>query len=113
MKRNYSRSVTRWLTFPLLCFLGMLLVSGIVIITCRIPALSKIYDFFYLIFLLIVIILPPIFALCGIPGIILSFSALRNQEQQWPILGKLIISGIYLAVGLCFSYNLTYYVLFQ
>lgn len=113
MKKNYSRAASKWLICPLFSILAWLLITGILLITTRFSALSRVTDFFYLIWLFIFTIFPVIFALCGLPSAIFSLMALCNREPKQPVIGMLLISLIYLTAGLYFSYQLTYYVLFQ
>ena len=111
MDKNYSRSAFKWHIYPLFSFLAMILLSAIAFITTRIAALSGVTDFLFLIYLLIIILLPAIFALCGIASLVFSMKALRNREPKSPILGNLLIAFIYLAVGLYYTYHFTYQVL--
>jgi len=113
MKRNYSRSVTKWLLYPLLSFPALLLLSAIAFVFNHIPILRKITDFLFLFYLLIIICLPTIFASCGIPGFIFSLKALRNHEDRPLVLTKLLIVVIYLAAGFYYTYYFTYDILFR
>jgi hypothetical protein len=113
MEKNYSRAAAKWLICPLYSILAWLLVTAILLVISRFSALTRATDFFYFVWLLIFIIFPVIFAVCGLPALIFSIIALWKQGPMQPVIGKLLISGIYLAAGLYFSYHLTYYVLFQ
>lgn len=113
MKRNYSRSVTKWLLYPLLSFPALFLLSAISFLINLIPALSIITDFLFLLYLLIIVCLPAIFALCGIPGFVFSLKALRNQEARLLEFAKLLIVVIYLTVGFYYTYFITYDILFR
>ena len=113
MEKDYSHSAFKWLIYPLFSFLALILVSGIVFVSNLIPALERVTDFLFLIYLLILIFLPTIFALCGIPSVVFSFKALCNQEPKHEVLGNLLVAGIYLTAGFYFTYHLTYQVLFR
>ena len=112
MENKYSRAVYKWLTLPLYSILAWLLLTAILLVISRFSALTKATDFFFFIWLLIFFIFPVIFAVCGIPAVILSIIALWKREPIQPVIGKLLISVIYLSAGIYCTYKFTFYVLF-
>ena len=105
METDYSRAAFKWHTYPLFCILALILISVIIWITTSIPALSKVTDYIFLVYLLILRFLPAAFAFCAIPAFLFSFKALRNQEPNYKVPGNLMISCIYLSAGLYFTYR--------
>ena len=112
MENKYSRAVYKWLTLPLYSILAWLLLTAILLVISRFSALTEATDFFFFVWLLIFSIFPVIFAVCGIPAVILSIIALWKREPIQPVIGRLLISVIYLSAGIYCTYKFTFYVLF-
>ncbi len=111
MEKDYSHSAFKRLVYPLFSFVALILVSGMTYITNRIPALSRLTDFLFMVYLLIIIFLPVVFTLCAIPSVVFSIKAMRNFESKQKLIGNLMIAGIYLAAGFYFIYHILFRVI--